>query len=289
MSASVFSSVRIDGELVDAATASIPVTDIGFIRGFGVFEVIRGLDGHCVRLGPHIERLARSAAMLGIELPGDDDLAEWSMHAAQHHADCLIRVLVSAGDDPFEGTTRVVVTSEPTPVQPDSATLFPLAAPWHSDGEDWELLRAKTLSYANNFGAIRQAKLAGFTDAMLIGRSGRILEGPTFTVGWVVHEGDDVIYETPAMSLGILDSITRALAFDAAEEAGLTIREVEVGLDRLDDAAEVFVLSTLRDAVGVTAVGERTFDVGPATEALRTAMHELTLSELTLSELGSIA
>ena len=259
MSASEFSSVRIDGELLDPATATIPVTDIGFIRGFGVFEVIRGLGGQCVRLDAHIERLGRSAAMLGIDLPDAATLAEWSVHAAQHHDDCLIRVLVSAGDDPFEGAARIVVTSEVAPEQPESATLLPLPAPWHADGAEWELLRAKTLSYANNFGAIRRAKLAGFADAMLIGRSGHILEGPTFTVGWVVREGDQVIYETPAMDLGILDSITRSLAFDAAAAAGLAFREVHVELDRLDDAEEVFVLSTLRDAVGVTAVGDRTF------------------------------
>jgi len=280
MSASEFSSVRIDGELLDPSTATIPVTDIGFIRGFGVFEVIRGLGGQCVRLDAHIERLGRSAAMLGIDLPDAATLAEWSVHAAEHHDDCLIRVLVSAGDDPFEGAARIVVTSEMAPAQPESATLLPLPAPWHADGAEWELLRAKTLSYANNFGAIRRAKLAGFAYAMLIGRSGRILEGPTFTVGWVVREGDQVIYETPAMDLGILDSITRSLALDAAAAAGLTFREVHVELDRLDDAEEVFVLSTLRDAVGVTAVGDRTFAVGPATEALRQAMHELTLSEL---------
>ncbi len=283
MSVSEFSSVRIDGTVQDPATASIPVSDIGFIRGFGVFEVIRGLDGRCVRLDAHIERLGRSAAKLGIELPQTRDLISWIEDAAGFESDGLIRVLVSAGDDPFEGSARVVVTSEPAPGQPESASLLPLIAPWHSDGEEWELLRAKTMSYANNFGAIRQAKLAGYTDAMLLGRSGRILEGPTFTVGWVVREGEATVYETPAMSLGILDSITRELAFDAAAATGLTFREVEVGLERLDDASEVFILSTLRDAVAVTAVGDREFAIGPATETLRRAMNDLTMSELSAS------
>ena len=114
----------------------------------------------------------------------------------------------------------------------------------------------------------------------MLGRSGRILEGPTFTVGWVVEEAGQVVYETPAMSLGILDSITRQVAFDAAADAGLELREVEVGLDRLDDAVEFFALSTLRDAIGATAVGEREFTVGPATEKLRAAMADLTRSEL---------
>lgn len=277
---SEFTSVRIDGESHDPSTASIPVSDIGFIRGFGVFEVIRGLGGHCVRLQPHLDRLERSASMLGIELPADEDIATWCNDAASYHDDCVIRVLVSAGDDPFSGRTRVVVTAEPAPAQASKLSLMPIDAPWHSDGAIWELQGAKTMSYANNFGAIRRAKGKGFDDALLIGRSGRILEGPTFTVGWVVEEDNLVIYETPAMTLGILDSITRQLAFDAAQMAGLTIREVEVQLDHLDHAREFFVLSTLRDAIAVTQVGDRNFESGPYSEALRVAMGELTKQEL---------
>ena len=277
---SAFTSVRIDGELQDPATASIPVSDIGFIRGFGVFEVIRGLEGKCFRMAPHLERLERSASMLGIDLPADELLIDWCAHAATHHDDCVIRVLVSAGDDPFDGTTRVVVTSEPANPQPGELTLLPLVAPWHSDGANWELLRAKTLSYANNFGAIRQAKLAGFSDALLIGESGRILEGPTFTIGWTIDEDGHTVYETPSLELGILDSITRSVAFDAAEASGLQFREVEHSLERLDDAIEFFAISTLRDAISVTSVGEREFPVGPAVKALRDAMATLTRGEL---------
>lgn len=275
-----FTTVLIDGQRFDPETASIPVSDMGFIRGYGVFEVIRSHSGVCFRMEPHLERLERSAAMLGIDLPPRPSITEWADEAAVGLEDGVIRVLVSAGDDPFDGTTRVVVTGEPALPQPGGITLHPIAAPWHADGADWELLRAKTLSYANNFGAIRQARLAGHNDALLIGRSGRILEGPTFTVGWVVEEPDGVVYETPAMSLGILDSITRQVALDAADAAGLRFREVECGLDRLDAASEFFVISTLRDSLSVTAVGDRTFPAGPAAVALREAMADLTRREL---------
>lgn len=275
-----FSSVSIDGAVQDPTTASIPVSDMGFIRGFGVFEVLRGSGGRCLRLDAHLDRLHRSAAMLGIELPDRGAIGDWVLRAATYHDNVVIRILVSAGDDPFEGTARVVVTSEPFAEPESEIGLLPLAAPWHSDGATWELRGAKTLSYGNNLGATRVAKLDGFTDALLIGRSGRMLEGPTFTVGWVVEEEGSRIYETPAMSLGILDSITRRLAFDAAADAGLEIREVEVGLDRLDDATEVFALSTLRHAIPVTRVGDRVFDVGPATETLRAAIESRMQSEL---------
>lgn len=284
-----FTSVSVDGIVLDPATASIPVSDIGFIRGYGVFEVIRGLGGKCFRLGPHLDRLERSASMLGIELPDRDLIAAWAARAASTHTDrdAIVRLLVSAGDDAFHGEARVVVTSEVYPTPKAELTLLPVVAPWHADGASWELLGAKTLSYGNNFGAARAAQLEGFSDALLIGRSGRMLEGPTFTVGWVVEEGGHTHYETPSMSLGILDSITRQLAFDAAADVGLEIREVEAGLERLTDATEFFALSTLRDTLPVVAVGDRLFDAGPATAALRHAMRERTTMELAAESASS--
>lgn len=275
-----FTSVSIDGVVVDPETASIPVSDIGFVRGLGVFEVLRGIDSRCFRLDPHLVRLERSAAMLGIELPDRAIIGAWSERAASQHEDSVIRILVSAGDLGSADTARIVVTSELLPPPEGAITLLPLPAPWHSDGESWELLGGKTLSYANNLAAVRAASLEGFTDALLMGRSGRILEGPTFSVGWTIEDEGRLLYETPSMALGILDSITRQLAFDAADDVGIELREVEVGLDRLDQATEFFALSTLRETLAVTSVGDRSFPEGPGTAALRTAMQQRTAREM---------
>ena len=275
-----FTTVLIDGIEQDPATAAVPVSDIGFIRGYGCFEVVRAIDGTCFRLADHLDRLDRSAKMLGIELPARDDLAAWGASACRTDGETLVRYLVSAGDDPFDGTTRVVVTGEPAPAQAPELRLLDVAAPWHSDGAEWELLRGKTLSYANNLAATRVARLGGFDDALLVGRSGRVLEGPTFSVMWVVDDGGEMVYETPSLALGILDSITRQAALDAAGECRLTIREVECGLSRLDAATEVFALSTLKDAVPVTAVGDRTFEPGPGTAKLAAALRALMEREI---------
>ncbi|NNC81384.1 MAG: aminotransferase class IV, partial [Acidimicrobiales bacterium] len=177
-----FARVFIDGVDTDPNTAAIPVGDVGFVRGYGVFEVVKAVDGVCFRLPEHLDRLERSAAMLGIELPSRELLTRWAADAADGIPEAIVRMLVSAGDDPWEGPCRVIVTGEPASPQMASLRLLPVNAPWHSDGAEWELLRGKTLSYANNFAAIRQARMAGFDDAVLIGRSGRVLEGPTFTV-----------------------------------------------------------------------------------------------------------
>ena len=62
--------VWIEGEIVDGASARIPVTDHGLLYGDGVFEGIRLYSGRVFRLDAHLERLRHSARAIGLDLPG---------------------------------------------------------------------------------------------------------------------------------------------------------------------------------------------------------------------------
>src|SRR3954451_16884091 len=53
-----------DGQIVETAEARIPAADDGFLRGDGVFEVIRLYAGRPFALAEHLDRLERSAAAL---------------------------------------------------------------------------------------------------------------------------------------------------------------------------------------------------------------------------------
>jgi branched-subunit amino acid aminotransferase/4-amino-4-deoxychorismate lyase len=109
--------------------------------------------------------------------------------------------------------------------------------------------------------ATRRAVDEGFGDALLTTADGVILEGPTFSVAWVV-EG---VVETPTLELGILDSITRRILLDLVSELGLDVVESTWSLDRLDDVDEVMALSTIREIQPVSAVGHRLYREGPVT------------------------
>ena len=68
----------LDGAVTPAEEATIPVVDEGFIRGDGVFEVIRVYDGKPYKLAEHLDRLERSAGnlRLGWDVPRTELLAE---------------------------------------------------------------------------------------------------------------------------------------------------------------------------------------------------------------------
>jgi branched-subunit amino acid aminotransferase/4-amino-4-deoxychorismate lyase len=118
------------------------------------------------------------------------------------------------------------------------------------------------LSYAPNMAATRRAQTQGFEDALLVTVENVVLEGPTFSVGWIV----DGVLETPGLELGILDSITRRVVLDIASGLGVPVAQGRWELRRLDEASEVTAWSTVREVQPVVAIGERTWEPGTVTQ-----------------------
>ena len=261
--------VMIDGRPVDPREAMISVFDWGLLRGDGIFEAIRCYRGRLFQLDAHLARLQRSAALMNLDLPEPSELASWATAVGQHGGDCSIRIVVTRGgsDPDVESPGRVVVLWEPIPELPASISVRPTAAPWQSEGIPWELMGAKTLSYAPNMSAWRKARAEGFSDALLISRDGYVLEGPTFSIGWII----DGKLETPSLDLGILASITRMVTLEVAAELGISVTEGRFSLDRVLGADEVFALSTLKEVKPVDRVGSTRFEGGPITGKLAAA------------------
>lgn len=259
----MITEVLINGE---PSHGLIPVTDASVLRGDGCFEVLKSYEGRVFALDEHIDRLDASAKALQISLPDRADLASWIEKTAAEVGTGAVRVVVTRGagvpglDDP----PNVIVFGHSWDIPEGPVRLLPVVAPWHAAGVDWELAGAKILSYGPNMAAARRSKSEGFDDALLLTVEHIILEGPTFSVAWVV----DGALETPGLALGILDSITRRVVLDVAREAEVRVVEGSWDLERLGAASEVMALSTIREVQSVVAVGDRTWNPGAVTEGL---------------------
>ena len=62
----------LDGTLVPADAPLLRGDDVGVLRGDGVFEATLAVDGRPRDLPEHLARLAVSAGMAELSLPGDD-------------------------------------------------------------------------------------------------------------------------------------------------------------------------------------------------------------------------
>mgnify|MGYP001821599038 FL=1 len=266
--------VLIDGREADPHTASVSVFDWGVVRGDGCFEALRSYDGIPFAVDAHLDRLWNSASVLGMDpyLPERRDLVDWIATTATDGGNCIVRVIATRGgsDSRVEAPPRLIVFWEELPELPDSMTLAEISAPWHSGGFPWDLAGVKGLSYGPNMASVRMAKAAGFDDAVLISREGLMLEGPTNSIGWVV----DGVVETPSLDLGILSSITRSVMLAAAADLGIEVREVRQPVSRLDEAQEFFILSTVKEVMPITRVGNRSFGAGPVTGRLQAGFRD---------------
>ncbi len=204
----------LDGRVMPAAQATIPVTDEGLLRGDGVFEVIRLYAGEPYALEEHLERIARSAANLRLELSPMDVRADIAALLAEAEpVDAALRVLVTRGG-------RRIGLIEPLKELPPTIALATVAyAPTRvMDG-------VKSLSYAANMLTRRLAQEQGADDALLLTPHGRVLEGPTAAF-FAVLDGALV---TPPLSDHILDSITRCKVMAVADAREQVITRDDLG------------------------------------------------------------
>jgi branched-chain amino acid aminotransferase len=241
----------LDGQVMPAADAVIPVTDDGFLRGDGVFEVIRVYTGRPFALAQHLDRLEHSAANLRLGYPVPRDVLE--SEAA--------RIVGERGGEEFDGVLRIVLTrggrrlllTEPLPPAPEHARLaFVTFAPTRLlDG-------IKSLSYASNMLAGRLARERGFDEALLTTPHGRVLEAPTASLFYVAGDG---ALCTPPLEDHILASITRNAVLEVTDA-----EERVVTRDELLGCEEAFLASTTREVQPVARIedaelrapGERT-------------------------------
>ena len=272
--------ITIDGSVFTEESARISVLDRGFLYGDSIYEVVRTYGGRPFALDEHLRRLQRSAELLGIKLPVTLEALAAEIQAtldAAANAESYVRLIVTRGSGPInlapgaaESPCRVIIV----------APLVPLPDALYDEGASICLVPAGRLSggavpsgaksgnYLVNVMALGSARRRGAHEAVLLDAEGRVAEGASSNIfaltGRRLH--------TPALSVGILEGITRHKVIELAREVGLEVEECEILPDELKRADELFLTSTLREVLPVVRVdGDVVGDgsPGPMTRELR--------------------
>ncbi len=254
--------VWLGGALVPAAEATVSVFDHGLTVGDGIFETLKAVDGVPFAPRRHLERLRRSAAGLGLDVPwSDDDLraAMAGVLEASPRPLARVRITVTGGPAPLgsdRGTRPPTVIVASGPLDPPAATTSACTVPWPRN-ERGALTGLKTTSYAENVRALAYASGRGCTEALFATTTGLLSEGTGSNV-FLVHDG---VLHTPSLASGCLAGVTRALVLeltDAVEDA--------VPMADLFTAEEVFLTSTGRDVQPVQRIDDHDLAApGPVT------------------------
>jgi 4-amino-4-deoxychorismate lyase len=259
--------------LLDPAEPVVHADDEGFLRGRGAFETTRVYAGRPFRLDRHVQRLGESAARLGLVVPdGVEELAAQAL-AAAGPVDAFLRLYVTPGR---EGRGEPVALALVGELPPDLEELRArgislITVPLGID-PPWLLGGVKSTSYAVNMVAVDEAKRRGADDALFLAQDEVVLEGPTTNIWW--RRGDTLC--TPALELGVLAGVIRAVVIQVAPELGYGIEEGRFLLAELRAADEAFTSSSVREIMPVVGVDDARFPLGPAAPALQAALRALT-------------
>lgn len=257
--------VSVNGVIVPAAAAVVSVFDRGFLYGDSVYETVHSFGGRCFRLSSHLVRLHRSAELLGIAVPiADDALADEIANtvAAAGADECAVRVVITRGEGPIgidprtsAGPSRFIIARPLEPLPPAHYTdgVHVVVARTTRNSSRALSPEIKSGNFLNNILAMREAIDAGAFEAILLNPDANVAEGTQSNV-FLVQKGALL---TPDPRAGLLRGVTRQLVLELALASGLTAIERDVFVSELYEAEEIFLTSTLKGVLPVTALGAR--------------------------------
>lgn len=234
----------VNAQLVRKDTASLPITDLATLRGYGVFDFFMLKNGRPLFFDAHWERLQSSAKAMRLTVP-----------FAKEDALTMIETLHTHMPYPLSGV-RITLTGgnsadgySPGPAANSLVTLIPLPAFPKQLAENGIALmtysyqrplpQVKTIDYTIGILLLPQAKQNGF-DEILFVQDGKVSESPRSNVFAVTPEG---ILITPKGN--VLNGITRMRLLHHAKTI-MQVEERDISLHELYDASEVWISSTTK-------------------------------------------
>lgn len=245
---------------VDPAAPALTVGELSTQRGDGIFESIGVVGAHPQEVTAHLERLAHSASLCDLPAP---NLAQWRAAVELAAAQCgpgesVIKLILSRGVEHGPAPTAWVTAAEAadfTAARADGIRVVTLDRGYALDvpaRAPWLLLGAKTLSYAINMAALREARRRGADDAIFTTSDGYVLEAPTASL--ILRRGDTFV--TPAPTGAILHGTTQLSLFEHLEDTGYATAYDDIPAADLATADAAWLVSSVRLAAPITAIDD---------------------------------
>jgi len=266
--------IWLDGSLVRWEEARVHVLTHALHYGLGVFEGIRCYECHdgrsaIFRLREHVERLFGSAHVLDLPMPFPrQKILDACLETVRANKlrECYLRPIAFMGDGEMGLAAR-------------PATRVAIAAwPWGAYLGDEGMqrgIRVKTSSfqrfhpntlltkakatghYVNSILAAREARTAGYDEALLLDVDGYVSEASGENI-FIVSDG--VVKTTPLPT--VLAGITRQAVLKMLADLGVPTREERFTRDEVYLADEAFFTGTAAEVTPIRELDDRTVGAG---------------------------
>jgi branched-chain amino acid aminotransferase len=268
-----------NGELQPWSRTKISVLDYGFLFGYSLFETMRAYDGAVFSLDRHLDRLAKSAALLGLPVERNSwAKAVGSVIEANKLKEARVRLVLSAG--PGSLTPDLQSCRQPTllalaiPYTPPAPEIYSrgyrvIISSVHRNSQS-PLPGLKSSNFLESLLARQEARKAGADDALLLNDKGFLAEASSSNV-FTVKRGKLL---TPGLGSGILPGITRSLILEMAATLKIVAQESDISPGELMAADEAFISNSMIEIMPVSEVNGKKIgagQAGPITLKLRQA------------------
>jgi branched-chain amino acid aminotransferase len=278
----------LNGRFLPLNEACVPVSDSGFLYGYGCYETMRGYQGRFFRFNDHLNRLSQTADIL--RLPVDIQALRKVVPETlgrNEFENSRVRITITGGDGNLSSTAQTL--QNPT-ILVTAVNYVPYSSEKYENGFQVIFARStrnsgsllpglKTTCFLESLLARSQALSAGADDALLLNENGLLAEASSSNV-FIFSEG---ILKTPRLGTGLLPGVTRRIILDLANQNGIRAAETDILPDELMNAGEVFLTNSMIEIMPVTRLEGSTVgsgQPGPLTRKLMTAYKELVAQEI---------
>ena len=261
----------LNGKIIPEKDASLPLSDIGILRAYSVYDGITAFDGKPFLFQNHYERFLRSGTALGIAIP----------YSSEELYNALCEMLQKSGLTE-RANIRAVATGGTTiagiEFKPENSVTFftaanfaPLPKEYYESGAKLitheykrEFPEYKTVNYITGVREQKRRKEAGAVEILFV-KGGLVYECATSNI-FIVKDG---VLVTPHKD--VLGGITRKLVCKLATENSIECKDGDVSTTDLFDADEVFITSSFKDVVPIVEIDGKSIrdgQIGPKTRQI---------------------
>jgi len=274
----------INGNLLPKEKALIPLTDLGLLRSYSVFEYFRVLEGIPIFIEDHLDRLFRSVSTMQLDLPWTKDEIRTMCHeliTANDTQEAGLRIIVTGGysEDGYTPTrANIYMTLHKPPVY--SPHDFTKGRNLITSNFTREVPEVKTTIYVHSIQHQKKMKDMNAIE-LLYHTDGLITECSRSNIFFVDH--NDVLI-TPANT--ILHGITRRHVLNIAQEK-YTVEERDILLNEIPKMKEAFLTSSTKGVYPIVKIEDTIIGngkVGNITADLNNSFKKYTSNYLELHE-----
>ena len=245
----------LNGKIVPEDSAHISISDLGILRGYGVFDFLRTYNGKPFYLREHLDRLENSAKLVGLKVPiskqGIDRIINKLLKKNKLN-EATVKIIVTGGCSAdglvcdLKQQTIIILVKE---IHDCPAELYKKGIKLITFEHQRNNSAAKTIDYITMLKLQNQKQKQKAFEILYINK-GVVLEGATSN--FFIFKGNRLI----TSKNNILAGITRKIIIKLADK-NFKVEVRDIKINEIKNADEAFITSTTREVLPVVKINNR--------------------------------